>query len=127
MISQERILTFLFGCILLRSILVYLAYYFKENKHQYFLYLLSAVCFLIGLSMVLIYFGIGRESADKQLLGWKDDDPVLWWNDLRIIHGFLFILFAILTSLNYNNTWIILLIDTLIGISAWRIHHKFLE
>ena len=125
MISQERILTFLFGCILLRSIFVYLAYFFK-NKHEYFLYLLAIVCFFIGLSMILIYFGVGRESADKQLLGWNDDDSVLWWNDLRPIHGSLFILFAILTALNYDNTWIILLVDTLIGISAWIIHHKFL-
>lgn len=126
MISKQRILTFLFGCILLRSILVYLAYYFKENKHTHLMNLLVVVCFLIGLSMILIYFGIGKESADKQLQNWKDDDPVMWWNDLRPVHGFLYILFALLTYLGYDNTWVILLLDVIIGLSAWIIHHRFL-
>jgi hypothetical protein len=126
MISKERIATFLFGCILLRSVLVYLAYYLQENQHEYLLNLLIAVCFVIGLSMILIYFGYGIESADKQLQGWKDDDSVLWWNHLRPLHGFLFILFAVLTFLGYKNTWVILLLDTLIGLSAWLMHHKFI-
>lgn len=127
MISKERIATFLFGCILVRSILVYLAYYLEQTPHKYLQNLLILVCFLIGFSMILIYFGIGRERADQQLLGWKDSDSKVWWNDLRPLHGFLYILFAVLTALGYNNTWVILLLDTLIGLSAWMLHHKFIS
>ena len=126
MISNQRIIAFLFGCILTRSILVYLAYYLQKNKKTLLLNLHISICFLIGLSMILIYFGIGRENADKQLQVWKDDDPVLWWNDLRIVHGSLYILFSILTAFGIENTWIILLLDTIIGLSAWIIHHKFI-
>jgi hypothetical protein len=126
MISNRRILTFLFGCILVRSILVYLAYYLQKNKKTFFLNLHISICFLIGLSMILIYFGINKENADKQLQVWEDDDPVLWWNDLRILHGSLYIIFSILTAFGIENTWIILLLDTIIGLCAWAIHHKFI-
>jgi len=126
MISNRRILTFLFGCILVRSILVYLAYYLQKNKKTFLLNLHISICFLIGLSMIRIYFGINKENADKQLQVWEDDDPVLWWNDLRIVHGSLYILFSILTAFGIENTWIILLLDTIIGLCAWAIHHKFI-
>ena len=126
MISTQRIITFLFGCILTRTILVFLAYYFVENKYHILKNIFILVCFLIGLSMLLIYFGIGRERADKQLQGWKDDDPILWWNDLRPLHGSFYILFAILTAIGCKHTWIILLIDVLIGLIAWSFHHNFI-
>jgi hypothetical protein len=76
--------------------------------------------------MILIYFGINKENADNQLQVWEDDDPVLWWNDLRILHGSLYIIFSILTAFGIENTWIILLLDTIIGLCAWAIHHKFI-
>lgn len=125
MISKQRILTFLLGCILVRSILVYLAFLFKQKNNTYLLNLLAAVCLVIGIPMILLYFGIGFKSAEKQLEVWKDDDPVVWWNNLRPFHGIMYTLFAVLTLLGYSNTWIILLIDVVVGFFAWNIHHGF--
>jgi hypothetical protein len=119
-LSQKRILTFLFGCILTRSALVLLAYYLSKTKY---LFWLGLVIFILGLSFFYLYY-FGNERADTQTRVWGDDK--IWWNGLRPIHGGLFILFGILAMCNINYAWIVLLIDVIFGLLAWMYHHNIL-
>jgi hypothetical protein len=101
-----RILLFLFGCMTVRIGLVLLAKYLPTNYLKY----MRIITLIIGLGFTYIYL-FGHFKSNPKIGGFGG--PV-WWNELRIIHGLLYILFTI-SSLFYNNSWIILAIDTLIG------------
>ena len=48
----------------------------------------------------------------------------IWWNDLRPIHGILYLLFAIYAiKKEQNYAWIPLLIDVTIGLTAFLYYH----
>lgn len=118
--QTKRIIVFLFGCILARTILVIIA----KNIDKKYLELLGYASILIGLSFMYLYF-IGNARADAQL-EWLGDKKV-WWNDLRPIHGGLYILFGALAIKQKECAWIVLLIDVIIGLLSWLIHHKFIN
>ena len=69
------------------------------------------------------YF-FGSNVADKQveLVGEKK----IWWNDLRIVHGSLYLLFSYMAFNQNKDAWLILLIDTLIGLVSWTKYHKLI-
>ena len=126
-ISTKRILTFLFGCILVRIILALLAYYFESNKYRTPLIIMGIVTLIMGLSFFSIYFDIaGADSANKQLQGWMDQDSKVWWNDLRPLHGSFYILFSLLVFLNIKHSYVALSLDVTIGLIAWILHHFIL-
>lgn len=104
---------FLLGCIGLRSLLTYLS-----SNVNYLPYI--GVLYLIFSFIILHIYIFGNERADRQLewLGVKK----IWWNQMRLIHGLILLLFAILALSKYNYSWIILAIDTLIGLSVWILH-----
>lgn len=51
-------------------------------------------------------------------------NELIWWKDLRPLHMFLWGFFAYLAIMNNHKAWIILLIDTFIGLFAFLIHHQ---
>ena len=51
-------------------------------------------------------------------------NQLIWWKDLRPLHMFLWGFFAALALTGNHKAWIILLIDTFIGLSAFLIHHQ---
>ncbi len=123
-ISTGRILTFLFGCILIRILLATAAYNAEKYKYNNLLIFLGIVTLLIGISFFTIYFDIwGRDNAEKQLQGWMDNDSKVWWNDLRPVHGALYILFSIFAFFNIKYAYLFLIIDVILGLSAWSVHH----
>ena len=77
----------------------------------------------IGLSFMYLYF-VGNEKADSQL-EWLGDKKI-WWNDLRPVHGFLYLLFAVYAIQQKDFAWMVLLVDVIIGLSAWLIHHRII-
>jgi hypothetical protein len=110
--ETKRILLFLFGCIGLRSYIVYLS-----SKKEYLSYM-TVPAFLIGFGFLYIYFTNSRQTG-PEVFGDK-----IWWNDLRPLHGLLWISFAILAALKNENAWKLLLADVLIGlISFINFHH----
>ena len=126
-ISNSRILAFLAGCILLRIILAIVAFYLGKY-HSWLLQILGVIAIIMGISFLLIYEDIiGKASADKQLLVWQDDDTKMWWNDFRPIHGALYLLFGILALCKIELSYIVLVIDVTIGLTAWLIHHQVLS
>ena len=118
-IKTKRFLMFLIGCMGSRFLLTYVTKISSFDNLKY----ISYVTGLIGLSFIYIYF-IGSDSADKQL-EWAGD-KMIWWNHLRIVHGSLYLLFSYLAYNGNKDAWMILLVDTLIGLFSWLNHHKIL-
>lgn len=49
----------------------------------------------------------------------------IWWNDLRPLHGSLYIIFSLLDFQKFSYSWIVLTVDVIIGLTAFLIfHHK---
>ena len=78
---------------------------------------MGSVAIIPAIGFFYIYFTNSRQTGDE-VFGDK-----IWWNDLRPIHGTLYLLFA-LFALNSNpNSWLILLLDVIIGLSAFLYFH----
>jgi hypothetical protein len=110
----KRFLLFFLGCIPTRLLLTFIAK--KINKK----YLLSIITFPIAIGFLYIYF-IGSKKADSQL-DWVNG--VVYWNNMRLIHGLLYLSFSIGSLITINNKlWILLLSDTIIGLFTFLNYH----
>ncbi len=110
---QKRFLLFLIGCIGTRLLLVYIAKNISVNLLKYMGYLLL----IPAIGFFYIYFTHSRETG-PEVFGSK-----IWWNDLRPVHGILYLLFAYNAICGNKNAWIYLFIDVIIGLSAFLIYH----
>jgi hypothetical protein len=50
----------------------------------------------------------------------------IWWNNLRPIHGLLYLLFSYNAITGNKNAWIYLLVDVLFGLIVFLAHHFIL-
>ena len=82
--------------------------------------LFNLMTLIFSLGFLKIYF-LGSPLADSQL-SWAGVEKV-WWNDLRIAHGLLYLLFSIFYFLDYKKSWYFLLADVLIGLFSFLNHH----
>lgn len=114
--DTKRLLLFLVGCMGARFFLTYLA----TNKDN--LKIISYLTLLIGIGFMYVYF-IRSETADRQL-EWTGE-KMIWWDNLRPVHGFMYLLFTFMAYNKNEYSWIVLLIDTFVGLVAWLNHHKF--
>lgn len=110
---QKRFALFLLLCIPGRLALTALAKYMPINL----LPILGVVFLIIGLSFLYLNF------FNKRLTGLETGGNAIWWHDLRPVHGFLAIMFAILAIAKVRDAWIILLIDTIFGLIAFLAFH----
>jgi hypothetical protein len=111
---QKRFLLFLFGCIGTRSLFAYMAKIMPIKYLQIvgFLSLISAFGF------IYIYLTGARETG-AEVFGDK-----IWWNNLRPVHAFLYFCFAYFAiNGNQNIAWKILLVDVLVGLFSFLMHH----
>ena len=110
---QQRFLMFLIGCIGIRSLFVIIAKYIniKYLKYLGYLALLPAVGF------IYIYLS-GSRKTGAEVFGKK-----IWWNNLRPIHSILYFLFAYNAIIGNKESWIYLLVDVLIGLISFLLHH----
>ncbi len=112
---QKRFLLFLIGCIGVRLSLVYVAKNYKDQKVVKNILLIFTL--LVSLGFFFIYFtGIRKKGTET----FGSD---IWWNNLRPLHGFLYLLFAILLYQNKSYAWMVLLADVIIGLSAFLMFH----
>jgi hypothetical protein len=111
--QQKRMFLFLAGCIPARMGVVYLARTATTQTLPLmgFLALFPAVGFLY-------FFLTGTRTTGPEVLGDR-----IWWNALRPLHAAFWAAFAVLALFGYNKAWILLLIDVLVGISAFTLHH----
>ena len=110
---QKRFLLFLFGCILIRFLLVILAKNIDKENLQYLGYL--ALIPVLGWLYIIF---IGERDTGGEVFGEK-----IWWKDLRIIHVSLWSIFAYMAINKNNNAWQFLLIDTIFGLGAFLNYH----
>ena len=112
---QKRFLLFLIGCIGTRSLFVYLAKHANKSYLRYMGYLsiLPAIGFFY-------LFLTGSRKTGTEVFGDK-----IWWNNLRPIHGGLYLLFAY-NAINGNmDAWIYLFVDVIIGLASFLLFHYY--
>lgn len=112
-IIQKRFLLFLIGCIGIRTLFAYAA---KKLKIDYLPYL-GYLALLPAIGFMYIYMTDSRKTGGE-VFGDK-----IWWNDLRPVHAFLYLLFAYNAINKNNNAWSFLAVDVLLGLSGFLLHH----
>lgn len=113
--TQKRFLLFLFGCILVRSIFVIIA-----KDHPEYLPLMGKLAFVPAIGFFYIY------ANDLRKTGGEVFGDKIWWNHLRPLHGSLYGLFGLLAINSYPYSWVVLLADVLIGLTAF-LHFHYME
>jgi hypothetical protein len=108
-----RFFLFLFGCI--GSRLAFTA--ISAFATGLWLQILGVIALIPVLGWLYIIF-IGKRDTGVEVFGDK-----IWWKKLRPIHLILWSFFAYLAINKNHKAWIVLLIDTLFGLSAFLIYH----
>ena len=112
---QKRFLLFLFGCIGTRSLFVYLA----KNVNTTYLQYMGYLSILPAIGFFYLFLS-GSRKTGAEVFGDK-----IWWNDLRPIHGLIYLLFAY-NAINGNEfAWIYLLVDVIIGLVSFLSFHYY--
>ena len=110
---QQRFLMFLIGCIGTRSLFVIIAKYIDTEYLKYLGYL----ALVPDIGFMYIYL-TGSRKTGAEVFGEE-----IWWNNLRPVHSILYFLFAYNAIIGNNQSWIFLLVDVLIGLISFLIHH----
>ena len=114
-IYLKRILIFLFGCITVRLLLVYLAKTLPTKYLKYMGYI--ALIPAIGFAYIFI---TGSRKTGAEVFGDK-----IWWNNLRPVHSLLYFIFAYLAINASTKAFIPLLIDVIIGLVSFLVYHLY--
>ena len=115
----KRFLIFILGCIGCRLTLSMIAKYIMID------YLPLFAIFTIPISISFMYLYIfGNDTANRQL-EWLGDKEI-WWNQLRPLHSILYMIFSIMAINKLSYAWVILLVDTMIGLVSWLYHHNII-
>ena len=109
----KRILLFLTGCMGSRLALVYLA----RTATTSMLELLGALALLPAIGFFYIY-ATGARKTGPEVFGDR-----IWWNALRPFHGAMYALFSVMALFHVPHAWVVLLVDTLVGLAAFAHHH----
>lgn len=110
---QIRFFLFIVGCIGSRLAFTIISYL----SSGWFLKLLGISALFPALGFFYFTF-IGKRDTGLEVLGDK-----IWWKNLRPIHMLLWLFFAYLAINGNHKAWIVLLIDTLFGLSAFLVYH----
>ena len=114
---HKRFILFLFGCIGVRLLLVYIAKTINIQNLKYMGYLLLLPAF----GFFYIYL-TGIRQTGAEVFGNK-----IWWNNLRPIHGILYLLFSYNAINGNKNAWIFLFIDVIFGLISFLTYHLILK
>lgn len=109
-----RFYAFLFLCIGSRLSFTILS----AISSGWFLRVLGIIAVFPVLGWFYIIF-IGKRDTGLEVFGEQ-----IWWKNFRPLHMFLWAFFAYLAITGNRRAWIVLLIDTFIGLSAFLLHHQ---
>jgi hypothetical protein len=112
---EKRILLFLIGCIGLRSLFVLLA----KTLDPKYLPIMGVIALLPAIGFSYLFITGGRKTG-REVFGEK-----IWWNVLRPVHALLYFAFAFAAISKKNWSWLILLLDVIIGLMAFVLYHYF--
>lgn len=110
---KYRFLLFLFGCIGSRLALTALSAHVSGKV----LSILGWIALVPVIGWIYIIF-VGKRDTGAEVFGDK-----IWWKNLRPIHAALWLAFAVMAIQQTSNAWIVLLIDTLFGLTAFTTFH----
>jgi hypothetical protein len=111
---QKRFLLFLIGCMGARLFLVYMAY----KLPLFWLKIMGVFAILLAIGFLTIFW-FGLRKYGQETMGDK-----IWWNSLRPFHALMYLTFGIMALMSIQKyAWIILLVDVLVGLIAFIIHH----
>ena len=105
--NNKIVLYFLFGCIVARLIMVYIAKIININYLPYY----GVITLIISIMFLKNYINNSRKHMVIGFFGNK-----VWWNNNRLIHSLLYFIFSIMAFYKNKNAWIILLVDTIFGL-----------
>ena len=74
---------------------------------------------LPAIGFIYLYL-TGTRKTGPEVFGDK-----IWWNDLRPIHGLLYLLFAYNAINGNKNAWIYLLVDVIVGLTSFIWFHYY--
>ena len=111
---QIRFFVFLFFCIGSRLSFTILS----AVASGWFLQILGIIAIFPVLGWFYIIF-VGKRDTGLEVFGEQ-----IWWKNFRPLHMFLWAFFAYLAIAMNHKAWIVLLIDTFIGLSAFLLHHQ---
>ena len=111
---QRRIILFLSACIAARCGLVLLARFGSPRVLTY----LAIFALMVSIGLMYQYL------VNPKKPGVFGGQP--WWNDLRPVHSLIYLTFAIfvLVLKKPEKAYLMLLLDVLIGFSAFIVHYK---
>lgn len=111
---QIRFFVFLFFCIGSRLAFTIMS----AIASGWFLRVLGTIAIFPVLGWFYIIF-VGKRDTGLEVFGEQ-----IWWKNFRPLHMFLWAFFAYLAITGNRRAWIVLLIDTFIGLSAFLLHHQ---
>ena len=101
-------------CIIIRLFIAALTYLLYDSNYR-IIFVIFYLLASIG-TLYLYFTKIRKDGAFNQKI---------WWDFIRPIHGILFFVIASLLYIKYKYTYIIVIIDTLIGI-PFHIKYRYL-
>ena len=110
---RYRFFLFIFGCIGSR-----LAFTIVSAFASNILLKILGIIALIPVFGWLYIMFVEKRDTGLEVFGDK-----IWWKDLRPLHTLLWATFSYMAINGNRKAWIVLFIDTMIGLSAFLIHH----
>jgi hypothetical protein len=108
-----RFFVFIFGCIGTRLTFTFIS----AIASNWLLRIMGFIAIFPVLGWFYFIF-IGKRDRGIEVY-----NELIWWKNLRPLHMFLWGFFAYLAITGNHKAWVILLIDTLIGLTAFFVHH----
>jgi len=110
---QKRFLLFIFGCLGTRFALAVLAD--KINKE--YLPIMGGLALIPAIGFLYIYFFSARKTG-PEVFGEK-----IWWNNMRLIHGLIYIAFAVFAIQKKHFAAKVLYFDVILGLVSFLLYH----
>ena len=111
---KKKLILFVFGCLLVRFLIVLIAKIINKNS----LPLLGYIALLPAIGFLVNYFtNIRKRGALNQKI---------WWGYMRPVHSLLYFTFSYLAITKSESAYIPLLLDVILGLVAF-IHNNFLR
>ena len=108
-----RFYLFIFGCIGSRLMLTILSAF----SYGWVLTVLGLLALIPVYGWFYIIF-FGKRDTGLEVFGGK-----IWWQNLRPVHMLLWGFFSYLAVTGNRKAWVVLLVDTLLGLTAFFINH----
>lgn len=110
---QKRFIMFIFGCITTRLYITYLS----KTSSIYTLRNMGYLALLPAIGFFIIYT-FGLRKSGPEVLGKN-----IWWNNLRPVHMTLYLIFSYMAITGNKNSWVVLALDSLLGLVAFLNYH----